>query len=1235
MKKILGIDLGVASIGWALINSDEELNKNAILGMGVRIVPLTTDEKDEFTKGNKISKNQKRSVARSLRRGLDRYQQRRHKLRMILKREGMLPDAGLFELPPTALYGLRAKAATTKITPEELGRVLLHLNQRRGYKGTRQEENEDTGKKKDGEDKGYLAEINNRYKTIKENNQTVGQHFFEKLTQQTGYSLKNKVFPRIAFIEEFDAIMKAQQLPENLVREIRNETIYFQRPLKSKKNLVSVCGLAGHCHVDKSGKEKWIGPKVAPVSSPIAQVCRIWEHINNLRLSTTDNRPVTPNTAQKQKLFELFDTKETVKLKDIAKALGFKDAELISNKQLEKGIKGNSTRTAILKILEDKYPELMKFELKTIPNPQRRVYHVDPETAEVRFEGHELAIDARFEQEPFYQLWHVIYSIPDLEECSRALETRFGLDRETAEQLARLDFTKTGFSNKSVRAMRKILPYLMHGLVYSAACELAGYNHSNSVTKTENESRHLSDFVPLLPKNTLRQPVVEKILNQLIHVVNGILKEYGRPDEIRVELARELRQSQEERNKTFTALNKREKENDKIRADLQAYGLRATRNNVIKHRLYQEISGDQTRTNATCIYCGQLFGYADAMRGNGIDVEHIIPQQLRFDDSQSNKTLAHRHCNIEKGNSTAFDFMATKSKEEFDAYLQRVQDFYERKIISFTKRKNLLTAAKDLKDADFINRQLQETRYISRKSRELLSKVARDVHATTGSITEYLRRTWGWNDVLMNLQLPQYRHANLTKEEQREGPDGHIYTKEIIPEWSKRKDHRHHAIDALVVACTKQGFIQRLNTLHAKETRDSIYEQTKEYMFSPGKMLDRYFAKERPFTTREVEEAVANILISIKPGKKVATKTVFKSEAKMKGKNRETGVLTPRGPLSEESIYGKVKLLEPARELKYIFENPDLIVKDYIREKVKNRLAECNGDTKKALASLKKKPVYLDADETIKLEFASCYKDEYVIKYPLSSLKHKDVPAIIDPVVREKVNQRFLQFPGDEKKAIQSFAEEPIWFNEEKRIPVKTVRCKTGLSAVEPIRRNEQGEPIAFVKPGNNHHMAFYTDQDGNLQPHICSFWHAVERKKYGFPVIVDNPGAVWDQLVQNKHNPPDSFLSKLPNEQWTFSFSMQQNEMFLLGLSDEALQQLIADNDYAGMSPYLYRVQKMAIIKNSINLWFRHHLETEINDGKDAKEMEKFYNIQSIPRLKELNPYKLKLNHLGQFAIP
>lgn len=224
------------------------------------------------------------------------------------------------------------------------------------------------------------------------------------------------------------------------------------------------------------------------------------------------------------------------------------------------------------------------------------------------------------EKQNLHKLWHVIYSIPDYEDCVNTLVNKFNIGKEAASKLAKIDFSRFTFGNKSVKAIRKILPYLMDGYGYSDACEFAGYNPTGSLTIEENAERKLSDKIENLPKNSLRQPVVEKILNQLINLVNAIIDEKNGfvtneernngSFEINIELARELKQNRQERDETLKALIKTENENEKIRKRLEEeYKVRATRNNVIKWKLFHEIVEGTNKVNATCIYCGNFLDY--------------------------------------------------------------------------------------------------------------------------------------------------------------------------------------------------------------------------------------------------------------------------------------------------------------------------------------------------------------------------------------------------------------------------------------------------------------------------------------------------------------------------------------------------------------------------------------------------------------------------------------------------
>ena len=191
-------------------------------------------------------------------------------------------------------------------------------------------------------------------------------------------------------------------------------------------------------------------------------------------------------------------------------------------------------------------------------------------------------------------------------------------------------------------------------------------------------------------------------------------------------------------------------------------------------------------------------------------------------------------------------------------------------------------------------------------------------------------------------------------------------------------------------------------------------------------------------------------------------------------------------------------------------------------------------------------------------------------------------------------------------------------------------RCYTGLSAVVPLRKDENGREIGFVKPGNNHHIVIYSDAEGKKVEHICTFWHAVERKKYGIPVIINNTNEVWDIVQQQPEGTfSESFLKLLPEPNLTLEISMQQNEMFVLGMTIEEYENARAVNDYSLISNNLYRVQKLA----EKNWVFRHHLETQIVDDSNAKKSRRYYLLQSLGALYSLNPIKVKVNCIGSLV--
>ena len=1174
-KKVLGLDLGVGSIGWCLITLDKDEKPQSILGMGSRIVPLSADDATEFTQGKAITKNKMRTVARTIRKGMDRYQLRREALKKVLREHGMLPDEALIKLPLLELWELRARAATPgeQLSLTELGRVLLHINQKRGYKHAKADEAAEA-ETKQGKETGYVAQVKGRYQILKEKGQTIGQHFAGELraNQQTAprgtyytYRIKEQVYPREAYIEEYDRIMAVQRtfypelLTDALIGRIRDRIIFYQRPLKSCKQLVSFCEFEKKervirvKHTNKEGVEELIektitiGPKVAPKSSPIFQVCKVWESIHNIRLYYPDGTERELVQEEKQKLFDYLQKNDKLSLTVLRKELKIKPKDkLWCDKLLVNGIAGNTTATILRKALKgyDQYEGLLRFNLTT-----RDSHEVDVIRP---------IIDESYQDEPLYKFWHILYSIEDRAEMRSALIGQLGikaedLDGGLMDALYKIDFVKQGYGNKSAKFICKLLPHLQEGKMYSEAAKAAGIRHSDSMTAQERDERSLLEEIPLLQKNALRQPVVEKILNQMINLVNALKREHGEIDEVRVELARELKMSREEREKVLSNNRKRKAKNETIAKRIAAEGITPTKARIQKYSLWEESGG-------RCIYCGNPVGVVQFLRGEEIEVEHIIPRSILLDDSMSNKVCACRSCNQEKGNRFAMEFI--QSKGGVKEYTDRVEQFFHD---NYPKRQRLLMLPENLPE-DFIERHLRLTQYISREAQGILRKGIRLVSASEGGVTAKLRQLWGYDNILRDLNLERYRSMGETEVVTVEHRDGQR-TEERIKDWSKRKDHRHHAVDALIVACTRQSYIQRLNRVNAEADRQEMDAFIKEQQEQkPSKkeklsLLEHWLIRQPHFTTKEVMKHVEEILISFRPGKRTVTRgrNVYKRSGKA---DVQRDVLIPRGALSEETIYGVI---------------------------------QAGG------------------------------KDEVVCKYALRGLKVKDVDYIVDKALQEKVRERISQY-GEK----QAFAE-PLYLDEAKTQEVRSVRCFTGKdqSKLVPLRYNVEGEAVGFVAPGNNHHLALYKDDDGNVVESIVTFWQAVERARYGLPIVVASPREVMEKALAIP-GLPESVLKALPASNLRLMEVLRMNDMFLIGMTDEEIQVAIEAKDHSTLSRHLYRVQKLTMR----DYFFRYHLETTL-DGKDnVGDIPSSYRVTSLKRYRQLNPRKVKIDLLGRISL-
>ena len=774
---------------------------------------------------------------------------------------------------------------------------------------------------------------------------------------------------------------------------------------------------------------------------------------------------------------------------------------------------------------------------------------------------------------------------------------------------------------------------MMDGIEYSEACEYVGINHSNSLSKEENDKRELMSQLPSLKKNSLRQPTVEKILNQTINVFNSIndrLNKKGEHiDEVRVELARELKQSKDERHKASEDMKALESKNNEYKSIIEKeYNIKATKKNLLRYRLWKE-------SNKSCFYCEQPIGFTSFANELEEEREHILPKSLHYDDSFANQVCSCRKCNSDKGGRTALDYMRTTPY--LQQYIDKVNRLYQTNKISGKKYSHLLAsyddyikrkeAGKETKEdiqiwEKPIDRQLRLSQYISRKAIEILSYACRNVVATSGTVTAIIRHAWGYDTLLKELNLPDYRNANLTEFVEYVSK-GQKKKRETIKNWTKRLDNRHHAIDALVVACTSSSMIQKINTIHAskQEMRDEITNARKTW--DENNILVQWLRERCPFKRLCVLQHVSSIFISMKVGKKVTTPGKRKEFKHGKPVIRQEGLKIPRGPLHEEALYGSI-----------IINGKKEIVKRY-------KLG------KGAIGYLfrGKEKCEVKRDKTGK----------FIIKDSIAEVLDSIVDKHIRTLVEKRLNRKFLpkgetyrseaekklqegcEYDGEKRckealEQLNGLDDDPIYFDDEKTRAVKYIRCKTGLNAVRPLRYNEKNEPITYALPKNNHHVAIYRDEQGNIVESVCTFWEAVERTNHKIPCIICNPKQVWENIKIRKASGedfPQALIDSLPKSDWTFVESLQQNEMFIINMNRDEVLYYIERNNFSTISHHLYRVQALS----EGDYIFRLHTDTKTERNSESSASKRFVRL-SLKQFFKTQHQKVIISILGEISI-
>jgi CRISPR-associated endonuclease Csn1 len=863
MKQIiLGLDLGPNSIGWALLDDDPENPcESTLIDLGVRVFP---EGVDNFDTSKELSRNEDRRIARGMRRQIRRRARRRRQLSEALIQVGLWPQnsaeqASLYQHDP---YTLRKRALVERMEPFEIGRVLLHLNQRRGFLSNRKK---DRG---DKEVQGMLAEINELAQAMEsQGSETIGEHFAKALSVDPLMPIRGQHTHRGMFEHEFETIWnrQAKYHPQLLTEQLKYGklgkqsyprkpipvwderrqgmapleafgiygSIFFQRPMYWPKSVVGLC--------EFEPKQKR-----CPRADRHAQRFRLLQEVNNLRYSDPDARgrdEMRLTDQQRKLLLDFFATHEKATFDQIRKKLGFLES--------------------------------VKFNLERGERSALKGMVVDCLMAK--------AVSKSWHDRPDEEKDAIVRMLVDNEREDDAIVAKlvkeFGFATDEAEAALGVDFPP-GYVNLSLMAIDKLLPHLERGLVYQAATdpEMSAL-HAAGYLRRDELRRRLFDKLPDpcrvragdLRIGDIPNPVVKRALVELRKVVNAIIREYGKPAAVHLEMARTMQMGKERRSEMNSAMRKREAEREAAAEVLRDLGIKVTRDSILRHLLWLEQSHE-------CVYCGKTISQKQLFTGEA-DIDHILPYSRCLDDSQMNKVVCHRKCNHGKGNCTPYEWLAASEPDAYERVCLHAGTLLKKGLLPYRKYRRFLQ--KELELDQFIARQLTDTGYIAQATGEFLRCLFEKDHQVLGlkgQLTAELRWQWGLEKALEEMpDSPAWRENN----------------NDVRPGDKNRADHRHHAIDAVVIALTNRSRLRQLSDI---VDRGGARRH--------GEILDEPW----PTFRDDVIEAIRRLNVSYRVERKVAGKL---HEETLYGPTRSPGEWVVRKPVDSLSPAEVERIRDP------------------------------------------------------------------------------------------------------------------------------------------------------------------------------------------------------------------------------------------------------------------------------------------------------------------------------------
>lgn len=841
-KRVFGFDVGISSLGWAVIDMDDDKDPEKqeevcgeIISAGVRTFPVAENPKDGSSLA--MPRRQKRLARRVCR----RKARRKKDLKKLFVSNGLVGEEDFVckNVPLADVWDLRVQGLSRRLNGEETARVLLHLAKHRGFKSYRkaQEKEEEGGK--------VLEALNKNKALLSENeSKTLAQIFVERGGKKRNFCrevIKNgrketeacfdNLFTREEIIREAGLIFERQRAFGSEFASPEFEEAFGKIAFRYL-GIQGVENMLGDCPFEKGENGK--PEKRAPKEAPSAEFFVALGKINSMSV-LEGGRKRFLTAGERGALFELLKARKKVTYRDIRQKVF------------------QSSSEDDFRFSHVEYNPRPKYNKKT----------------------KELIVNKKApEEKEFYSLkgYHALksllgeaYDIPAQDEIVRVIATEkndksieeklkeLGLYPDDIEKLKGVSFSK--FINLSLKAVYRLLPEMEAGKKYNEACEAVGYDFKST---GEPFSREKGRFLPPIPQNLLtRVPVVNRAVSQFRKVYNAMVRAYGTPDQINVEMGRDIYNNAQDREKIQKAQKEFRELKDAARRNAEErLGVgNVSAKVLLKFRLYEEQDGKS-------VYSGRSIDlHRLANEPDYCDVDHIIPYSRSLDDSLNNKVLCFSSENREKSNRTPLEYLPAESHADF---IGRVMSM---KGIKSAKRDRLLIENFSAKEAEFRERNINDTRYMAKYLIKYLddcidfsgcSTVLKDrVQSRSGGLTDFLRHQWG-----------------LKKD--------------------RSENDLHHAQDAIVIACATNGYTRYLAHL------SKIFENKQRYAEKYGEAWYKAFKRhlKAPWDGfyEDVQKALAKIFVS-RPPRKNATGEIHKetiytlkpSSGKFKEENVKSG----------------------------------------------------------------------------------------------------------------------------------------------------------------------------------------------------------------------------------------------------------------------------------------------------------------------------------------------------------